>query len=73
MKYKFNLLFVAGDAVESLPALALIFRHRTLASILADGRAGPVPAVGPAEAVRAGARVVSDTEAAIFAFWLARN
>ena len=73
MKYKFNLLFVAGDAVESLPALAKVVRHGAEAAVLAVGRAGPVAAVWTAEAVRAGANVVADAKAAVFAFRLTRN
>ena len=70
---KKSFITLAPGAVEPLSALAPVFRHGAKPAVLTDGRARPVPAVDTAEAVRAGADVVADTESPVFTFRVARN
>ena len=68
-----NLLFVTSGSVKALSALAKVVRHCAEPAVLAVSRTGSIPTIRPAEPVRARAYVVSDAEAAVFTFGLARN
>ena len=68
-----HLLFVASFPIESVSALAFVVRHGADAAVLALDRAGPVAAIGAAEAVRTGANIVANTQASIGAAGLTRN